>query len=165
MKYMIFLVVLLVVGAVTSAPSREVVTLSMESRSQPKFEIQQRSDSSPGIVNVLEAIITLLTNFLGFLDGRSTIEDLVSAIQNLFFTVQKMINVEWFVRQIPFVGSYLGPMVGGVGTILEDSGMLGGLISQVLVGPTYPKSVQPPPRTLPKSENNNGGSVFGGWLG
>ncbi|KAG5867491.1 hypothetical protein JTB14_018600 [Gonioctena quinquepunctata] len=147
-----YLIVVLGISSAFAAPSS--VSSPLEERKKAVVQ------PTPGPIDLLQQFINLLTTFLSILEGKATVNDLVSSIQKLFFTIEKMVNIQYMVSFIPFVGPILAPMVGGFGTLLEDSGMLGGLLSQVLVGPTYPKSITPPPPP-PKS---GGGGLFGGWF-
>ncbi|XP_056644620.1 uncharacterized protein LOC130450312 [Diorhabda sublineata] len=128
MKFLITASILLVI--VASATSSRV-----RFEDSSRQHIEERSGE--GIVDLLQALSNLLKNIIGILDGNSSVQDLVTAIQGLTNTVGKMVNVQELVSYIPFIGSYLVPVVGGLATIVGDSTMLGGLLSQVLIGPSY----------------------------
>lgn len=85
-----------------------------------------------GIIEILSSMATLLKALAGILSGSTSAESLVSAIQGLFFAVERTLNIQGLVLKIPIVGGFIAPLVGGVSTIMQNTEMLSGLVSQVL---------------------------------
>lgn len=89
-----------------------------------------------GLTAILGAGATVLESVVAYILGQGSIDDITSAIQGVFFQIQKMISIQGLVGQIPMFGFILQPLVGIIAMIMSNTPMLGGLISFVLVGPS-----------------------------
>ncbi|XP_050513912.1 uncharacterized protein LOC126889571 [Diabrotica virgifera virgifera] len=125
MKTLIAVAVLLCVLALVS-PS-----LSLSYGSQ---DMEERNDG--GFMDVLKGFSDILKSIIGLIEGTGKVDDLTAAIQKLFYAVEKLINLQNLLSKVPFVGAYLAPVAGGIGTLMADTPMLGGLISNLLIGPS-----------------------------
>ncbi|CAG9858564.1 unnamed protein product [Phyllotreta striolata] len=85
-----------------------------------------------GIIEILKSFATLLRAIVGILDGSSSAKTLVSAMQGVFFSIERTINLQGLVMRIPIVGRFIAPVIGGITTVIGNTPMLSGLIEQVL---------------------------------
>ncbi|XP_023016202.1 uncharacterized protein [Leptinotarsa decemlineata] len=137
-----------------AVPSKQSIRYEIEKPVLAKWEVEVRENSrETGILNLLQVIIELLTNIVGIMTGSSDLDDLVTAVQNFFFSIERMANFRWIVNQIPFFGQLFSPIVDSIDSVLQNTDMVGGLLSQIIVGPDTGARLEPEPQTPPPKRN------------
>ncbi|CAH1104795.1 unnamed protein product [Psylliodes chrysocephalus] len=108
----------------------------------PGAALEERQAHKSGILRILEEFVNVLQTILGFADGHNTLDDIVSSVQMFSKGVQGLVNVKAIIKEVPFIGPtavwIISPVLDIFGQMVNNTPVFGGLLSQLVVGPSYP---------------------------